>query len=161
MACDGFPAQARRSSGRVIFREDNFTYFLNNPSRAIQYYYAYLCHQYLGTLERSMAEDKEDIYGTVNYGQALRYGKYALTSVVARKFFIDSESLSNVEAHVSNVIDRWLGFENYVTNKNENYQYFSTFEDEDSEYTIREYNYDGYYKGRTLNDDLVEFFQLT
>lgn len=159
MACDGFAAQARRNSSRVIFQEDSFTKFLNNSNRAAEYYYAYLCHQHLGHFEKSMAEDKEDSYGTTNYGQAFRYGKYAVTTVVVAKCYKDSNSMNDIEQHVTSVVDQWLEFERYASEKPENSFYFRVYQDEETGNTTRDYNYDGYYKGRTLNADLASYFR--
>jgi hypothetical protein len=160
MACAGFAAQARRNSSRVIFEEGNFTRFLNDPNRAVEYYYAYLCHQYLVRLEKEMSEDKIDAYGTTNYGQGLRYGKYAVTYVAAAKYFRDQQSINSVNKHAQKTIDIWLKFEKYASEKPDNYNYFYIYEDEDTGETIRDYNYDGYYKGRTLNSDIIDYFEL-
>lgn len=159
MACDGYAAQARRNSSRVIFQEDSFTKFLNESGRATEYYYAYLCHQYLSKLEKSMSEDKEDSYGTTNYGQAFRYGKYAVTSIAVAKHYKGDESIANVNEHADAIVDAWIGFEQFASEKPENSFYFRVYEDEDTGSTTRDYNYDGYYKGRTLNADLSEYFE--
>jgi len=160
MACDGFAAQARRNSSRVIFQEDSFTKFLNTSDRTAEYYYSYLCHQHLGNLEKSMADDKEDAYGTTNYGQAFRYGKYAVTSVAVATCYKDKQSINNVEQHISSIIDQWLEFERFASEKPENSFYFRIYQDDETGNTTRDYNYDGYYKGRTLNADLNSYFKM-
>lgn len=160
MACDGLAAQARRNSSKVIFQEDSFTKCLNSSDRAAEYYYAYLCHQHLGDLERSMAEDKEDAYGTTSYGQAFRYGKYAVTSVSVAICYRDRKSIHGVEQHVSSVLNLWLEFERYASEKPENSFYFRVYQDDETGNTTRNYNYDGYYKGRTLNADLNNYFKM-
>lgn len=159
MACDGVPAQARRNSSRVIFQEDSFTKFLKNEGRASEYYFAYLCHQYFSKQEKKFAEDKEDSYGTTNYGQAFRYGKYAVTSIVVRTHFKNIASLEHVEEYSDQVLDKWIDFERYATEKPENSFYFRTYQDEQTNEITRNYNFDGYYKGRTLNADLANFFK--
>lgn len=160
MACDGYAAQARRNSSRVIFQEDSFTKFLNNSDRAVEYYYAYLCHQYLGRVEKSMSVDKEDSHGATNYGQAFRYGKYAVTSITVAKHYKEIKSINSIEEHIMSVIDQWLAFEKYVSEKPENRFYFRVYEDGETGEITRDYNYDGYYKGRTLNADLLQYFEL-
>lgn len=160
MACAGYPAQARRSSSRVIFQEDNFTKFLSDATSSVKYFYAYLCHQHLISLEKDMAEDSQDPYGTTSYGQAIRYGKYAVTSVVVSKHFIDQTSIDDIANHVRIIIGQWLQFETYASEKKENSDYFQIHHKEDETTTTRNYNYDGYYKGRTLNSDLFKYFKL-
>jgi len=160
MTCDGYASQARRNSSRVIFQEDNFTKSLNNSNRASEYYYAYMCHQHLINIEKSMSDDKEDSYGTTNYGQAFRYGKYAVTSIVVATHFDESESVKNLEDHVAKIINRWSEFEKFATESIENSFYFRTYRSEETGEITRDYNYDGYYKGRTLNADLSAFFEL-
>jgi hypothetical protein len=161
MACDGFAAEARRNSERVIFREANFIKFLKNSDRVPEYYYAYKCHQTLVQIEKKLSDDKKDSYGTINYGQALRYGKYAVTSIVVAKFYKNIESIEMVEEHVDDIIDKWLDFEEYASKKAENSRYFNMHAKEDTEEIIRVYNYDGYYKGRTLNSDLAAYFNIS
>jgi AIPR protein len=160
MACDGLAAQARRNSSKVIFQEDNFTKCLNSSERAEEYYYAYLCHQHLGDLERRMAEDKEDAYGTTIYGQAFRYGKYAVTSVLVTICYIERKSIGDVKKNVTAVLNRWLEFERYASEKPENSSYFRSYQDEETGNITRDYNFDGYYKGRTLNADLASYFKM-
>ncbi|MDP3878127.1 MAG: AIPR family protein [Methylobacter sp.] len=160
MACDGLAAQARRNSSKVIFQEDSFTKCLNSSDRAAEYFYAYLCHQHLGDLEKNMAEDKEDAYGTTSYGQAFRYGKYAVTSISVATCYIDKKSIDDVKQHVSSVLNLWLEFERYASEKPENSFYFRTYQDDETGTTTRDYNYDGYYKGRTLNADLNNYFKI-
>lgn len=160
MACAGYPAQARRSSSRVIFQEDNFTKYLSAATSTAKYYYSYLCHQHLILLEKGMAEDSQDSYGTARYGQAFRYGKYAVASVIVAKHFVDHNSISEVESHVNEVIDQWLNFEIFASEKAENSDYFQITYNDEFEVKARNYNYDGYYKGRTLNSDLAKFFKI-
>lgn len=160
MACAGHPAQARRNSSKVIFQEDNFTKFLSNSTGGGKYYYAYLCHHHLTMMEKSMMEDSRDPFGTVNYGQAIRYGKYAVSSVVVAQHYADNSSLAGISDHVHEIINRWPNFETFAAEKKENSDYFQDIYDRDSGGTSKHYNFDGYYKGRTLNNDLAIFFDL-
>ena len=54
------------------------------------------------------------------------------------------------------ILGQWLNFEKYATKKIHNGDYFYqvTGENGQKEYY---YNYDGYYKGRTINGDLKKY----
>ena len=81
MACDFRPSIARRTSSKVLFREDNFSKTLSDKKRAHEYFFAYRCYLLLNEIERQFTNEPNNQYGVVNYGQALRYGKYAVISV--------------------------------------------------------------------------------
>lgn len=53
------------------------------------------------------------------------------------------------------VLSKWKEFENNIVKKPLNEDYFYQFQDDDETKVI--YNFDGYYKGRTINEDLKEF----
>ena len=84
------------------------------------------------------------------YGNALRYGKYAVISIVSRKFSEDLD-ITEYERSVKEVIEqtlaKWIVFENQVIEKQSNKDYFYKYQEGDKIKTI--YNFDGYYKGKT------------
>lgn len=61
---------------------------------------------------------------------------------------------------VQSVLDRWVGFELVIRDKPSNRAYFGMFTDIETGKVRQELNYDGYYKGRTVNADLRELFLL-
>lgn len=161
LSCDLRPSQARRSSSRVIFEESQFSQVLSNENRASEYFYAYKVHQELTNIEKRLSSDKHDPFGTVNYGQALRYGKYAVTCAVVCAHFKDESSIENVNVDTQSILNNWMSFEQYAINLPENNIYFREFTNPETESVTREYNFDGYYKGRTVNQNLDSFFEIT
>jgi hypothetical protein len=159
LACDGQPSQARRSSSKNIFDEARFGQVLNNEKRVDEYYYAYKFHQALIELEKSLAADTLDPFGTTNYGHALRYGKYAATFVGTSLLFKDETSVNNIASDVNQILSQWLDFESCSIKLDSNWTYFKITESLDGSET-RETNFDGYYKGRTINQDLDNFFSI-
>ena len=159
MTCDGFSSQARSQSSRIIFKDENFDKYLNDETRVIEYFYAYKFHQALATLEKTLSADKKDPFGTAAYGQSLRYGKFAVTYACILTYWKGEESINNIDEHVIGVLKNWNQFENYAVEQVMNYDYFSTTKDLETGVIFRNYNFDGYYKGRTLNQNIKDFFQ--
>ena len=160
VACDNKPSLARRSSSKFLFEEDRFTTHLNDISRTDEYMYAYKVYQYISSVEKSTKRDKNDEYGVSAYGQSLRYGKYALVTVSVHKFFKDLNSFDTLKESVDEILAEWIAFEKFALSLSTNTQYFKTYEDEDTGGTIQDLNYAGYYKGRTINEDLIQYFQI-
>lgn len=103
-------------------------------------------------------EKQEENYGMEKYGNALRYGKYAVINIVSRKFREDldvTEYNCNVKEATEQVLYKWKDFENKIIKKQSNNDYFYKYKEEDNIRTI--YNFDGYYKGKTINKDLEDF----
>ena len=153
VSINGDVKKARQSSDAVLFKEDNFKKYLNKLLDYKKYIYGYYCYQYLVELENN-----ENNYGMDKYGNALRYGKYAVVNIVCRKF---NESInvlqyeSNIKNVTEKVLDRWIAFENYIIEQPDNIDYFYKYQEDDNTKTI--YNFDGYYKGKTINTDLISF----
>jgi hypothetical protein len=156
-ACDLRPSEARRSSLKILFREDNFTNTLNDVGRHQEYFFAYLCYEMLSVLERKYSRDRNNRFGIATYGQALRYGKFAVVSACRLRFEGD-KSFADVEQIVNSILDVWPEFESYVSSLPANSSYFSSFYNEEKGIVVQELNFDNYYKGRTLNADLRKYF---
>lgn len=156
MACDFRPATARRTSSKVLFREDNFSKTLSDKNRAHEYFFAYRCYLLLNEIEREFTKEPNNQYGVVNYGQALRYGKYAVISV-CNLLSID-KTIESAKQLVEPILSNWLKFESYAVSLPTNSTYFRIYVDPDTEEKQKELNYSGYYKGRNLDNDLVKFF---
>jgi len=156
MACDFRPAIARRTSSKVLFREDNFSNTLSDKTRAHEYFFAYRCYLLLNEIERQFTKEPNNQYGVVNYGQALRYGKYAVISVC--NFLSQDKTLESAKQLVEPILSNWLKFEAYAVSMPTNSTYFRIYVDPDTEEKQKELNYSGYYKGRTLDEDLGKFF---
>ncbi|MBO2646611.1 AIPR family protein [Shewanella algae] len=160
IACDKQPAFARRSSAKVLFQESNFTKHLNDKNRVEEYVYAYEVYKAINRLEQQIKKDKNDRYGVAAYGQAIRYGRFAVTTVCVNKYYKDSSSFESLETDLSEVLGQWTEFEKVAQSKKVNNQYFRLYEDEDTGIMKQDLNYEGYYKGRNINSDVINFFGL-
>lgn len=156
MACDFRPSEARRSSAQVIFRESNFSRTLKDISRYEEYFFAYQCYNRLNLIERRFPKDSNNPYGVVNFGQALRYGKYAVVAVC--NAFSEDSDLSTVNELVDEILADWNNFEGHCTSLRTNNRYFRFYQDPETGKDLQDLNYTGYYKGRTLNTDLENYF---
>ncbi len=94
-------------------------------------------------IQRTRDQDKR--FRVPEFGNGLKYGKFAITKAV---FDISKTSERPVEETVDKVKKRWIDFETTVQNKEVNKGYY-----------IDGFNYDNYYKGKTINIDLVEYFR--
>ncbi|WP_114940030.1 AIPR family protein [Mucilaginibacter endophyticus] len=162
LSCDLKPAQARRNSETANFIQSNFENTLNDSSRYREYFYAYTCFKVLDEIQSALDRDSKNIQGELNYGNALRYGKYCVVSV-ASKFFdnkIASESFYEfADRSVREILGKWMSFEKHIENLNHNKIYFREMVDYENQQMRIELNYTGYYKGRTLNEDLINYFK--
>ena len=158
IACDLRASQARGTNTPALFRREGFTQTLRSTARVEEYFLAYRCLAELNRLEGLARRDRRDRWGTATFGQALRYGKFAVVAVCsdwgAGVAPVDSPDL------VGYVLERWIAFESNARDRKSNRSYFQTSQDEATGLVSQELNYDGYYKGRTVNDDLREFFDL-
>ncbi|ETA83327.1 AIPR family protein [Eikenella corrodens] len=158
MACKGLASQARRSSDKKIFEESHFSKILEESEDCIyKYYYAYLCFQYLNQLEKEYTKDS----GESSYGFGLRYGKYAIVTAITSIKYKNKESLESFEQDTLDIVENWKNFERHVASLDTNYSYFYEVwgdkSDETSSPSSFIYNFDGYYKGRTINSDLKNY----
>ncbi len=152
-------AKARRNSDEILFRTEHFDQIFLNTNIYKKYMYGFFCHQYLTELEKGFANKKNNKYGVNTYGNALRYGKYAVTYVVS-KYYLESlelhDYLNNVRMYTDIILGQWLQYEQYIVKKEHNRDYFYQETEEDGPIKYY-YNYDGYYKGRTINKDLKQY----
>lgn len=161
LACDGKPSQARRNSEKQNFKQSNFENILNDSDRYKEYFYGISCYNALNNVQSTLDKKSNDPFGEINYGYALRYGKFAVVSVATKQFDEKiklHEYSEDAENNVRLILDNWLQFESYIEDQNHNRRYFKKTFDEDTGETRLEINYSGYYKGRTINQDLKEFF---
>lgn len=158
VSINGDVARARRNGDEFLFKEENFKQVFKDTKIYRKYMFGYLCHQYLVKKEKSFDRYKNNKYGINTYGNALRYGKYAVVNVVSKMFNdeINIKDYSYIIPILSdNVLNQWKKFEEVVSEKKSNKDYFYYEEDEDKNNMF--YNYDGYYKGRTINSDIKEY----
>jgi hypothetical protein len=145
-------------NARSLFGQDNFTKTLSSTDRIDEYYLFYRCLAELNAIEKRAVREGKDRWESGTFGQALRYGKFAVVAVCAN-LGID-RGPHEASGLVQSVLDEWVGFELAIRDKPSNRGYFGMFTDVETGTVRQELNYDGYYKGRTVNADLREFFLL-
>lgn len=172
-AINGKPNVARRSSEDILYTMSDYDRFFNKNLGSEKYdriYYSYLVYKYLGKRE------KEIVDKTI-YGEGLRYGKYAIINVISK--FLTDEYFDRTEDSLKliadEILDQWKEFERMQSNKKSNINYFYEKEEilkqenkngkkkmEDLIITTRVEDFDNYYKGSTINNDLNDYeFKIT
>ena len=158
VSINGEVSRARRNSDEFLFKEENFRSIFKDDEIYRKYMFGYFCHEYLVELEKSFEKTMNNKYGVNTYGNALRYGKYAVVNV-ASKFYREEFALSDYKNIAIGVVDQilgqWTSFEKYVSEKSYNSDYFYSYS-EDGQKNIY-YNFDGYYKGRNINYDISNY----
>jgi hypothetical protein len=101
-----------------------------------------------------------DRYANAKYGHGLRYGKYAIVTAVCktRPRSIPIKDFENIaKAATENVLSKWKSFESQIMRKAYNSGYFWKTRDPETNLETTIADFDGYYKGRTINQDLRDF----
>lgn len=93
-------------------------------------------------LEQRRSDQKER-YRISEWGNGLKYGKLAIAGAIFRL----SGDANAVDDKIGFVRGKWLDFEATIANHEHNSGYFSDG-----------FDYANYYKGRTINKDLVSYF---
>lgn len=143
------PAGARRSGQGLLFIKSTFDNILPNSSAYRKYVFAYKTFEKISQFSGS-------------FGNALSYGKYAVTSVLANKFtdsIITDKFDEEIENNLKIVLNKWLDYERFARNQKSNTLYFRNVFDKATGQLIIETNWNGYYKSSALIKDLNEFFQ--
>jgi hypothetical protein len=163
LSIKGSPEVARRTSAKVLFSKVSFQEALPNADSYKELMFGYLSFILLQKIEKQFHYDKNNRYGVVNFGSALRYGKYAvLYAVKALHWQSDSpKTIDNlVEEGIYKVLSEWLQFEDYARNNKKNYEYFRKSVDEITEVETLESNFDSYYKVSNVTRDIKSFFNI-
>lgn len=158
-AIQGEVAKARRNGEDVLFRQEYFDRVFKDTNIYRKYMYGYFCYMYLAEMEKRFSKQPNNKYGINTYGYALRFGKYAVAHVVSKNFLETleyEEYEANAQMYTDIVLAQWAKFEKYATKKTHNRDYFYESVGENGEIE-NYYNYDGYYKGRTINRDLENY----
>ncbi|MBW2975496.1 AIPR family protein [Candidatus Woesearchaeota archaeon] len=154
-ALRGNPRWARQRGKEILFRLDTFKQILDTPSNYKKMFFAWLILDLLFELDYCVSKndwvDYED-FKDIKYGQSLRYGKMAVIAAIGLKE-LDKSKLTKedieeyVEEKVKKVLIKWEDFEKEIRTKPKNKDYF---EDEP--------DFDNYYKGKTIDEDVKKFF---
>lgn len=145
----GEPAAARRTSVKIIFREDTFYRLLSETSKYAEMFFAFLLFKTLNDEEAKLSNKSESIK---LYGHSLMYGKWAVIASIGitnpiinsapNQIFLQAQHL------VSERLAQWNDFDKFVRDKHHNSKYF----------TSSRTKFDLYYKVNLLDDDIREYF---
>lgn len=149
------PSQARRIGGNPLFTKSNFDRILNDASKFKEYVFAYKIYEELSNIQASYKADYSNKDGIINYGYALRYGRFAVVSAIMNNYAkIKKLEISYI---VEKILSEWLNFEDKIVKSKKNYNYFREIVDEENNTVRQILNFDGYYKGNTLNSEIKEY----
>lgn len=158
LSMKGEVARARRNGDEVLFKRNFEEVFVDDNSYR-KYMFGYMVFEYLVELEKEFSKTKNNKFGINTYGYAIRYGKYAVVNVVSRFYNDDFKIVdykNQCEKITNEVLLQWSEFETKVSKQKKNKDYFVTVSNEDG--TIeRNLNFDGYYKGRNINEDIKKY----
>ncbi|GAG53810.1 unnamed protein product [marine sediment metagenome] len=147
----------------MIFSRSDLYGTLDKPDKIRQYYFGFLCHSLLNEIQRKFDGVPNNRFGILNYGNAIRYGKMAVVSVICRNYtdnMINKELEQTAEKAVNEYLEKWLGFETSVSSLPHNSDYFTPYVDAGSDRVRYDMNWGNYYKGRNLNYDLKWHFKI-
>jgi hypothetical protein len=162
-AMAGRPDIARGRSSKILFKEQYFNETLHDVSDYKRMFFSYLCYRRLEELEKEYRNDPKNRFGVVHFGNALRYGKYAVVSV-ACPLLEEEITSSNVKQLAERVTDeilrQWLDFEEYAKRQPSNEQYFQVIIDPETSEETLEVDFDRYYRVRNVIRDLRNVFRF-
>lgn len=160
-AINGYPGQARRVGSKFLFRKENFTNTLPDPKNLDKYFFGYKSLEFLNEVQKSFERDSNNRFGQAQYGNALRYGKIAVITVISNHYFTNpdlGDFNSSVIESSKAVLESWREFEDYIQNVPRNKNYFIRYKDPATNVETLELNYDNYYKSNPIIIDLNNFF---
>ena len=132
-----------KSSIQKFFKESALDSVLNVKD-VEKYAYAYEVLRLLEEKKAMKPMANKDRYHTTQYGQALRYGQYAVVAVCANR----GTAAKNSELVITEaILGQWIKFEKYATEQLGNDGYKSGVS----------FDYVNYYKGSTVNADLKSY----
>jgi hypothetical protein len=132
-----------RSSINKFYQPDELEALLKIKDIA-NYSYGYEALQLIEALRKGKPVTPRDRYNTKIYGQALRYGQYALLATCINKGLPKSVS---VKPALETIISQWQGFEKWASRKSSNDMYKIG----------NAFDYANYYKGSTVSADLKSY----
>jgi len=131
-----------------LFEGHSFSKLAIDPSNVDRYAFSYACYQEVMTLiAASRRKDASNRYFSDKYGNALRYGRFAIVGIAGNQF--SPHLAQNPKTVVEGVLSKWNAFEKHAEAKVENGKYFSD---------PKGGGWVGYFKGDTINSDLRAFF---
>lgn len=160
LAIHGDPSTARRASARVLYSKDAFNRVMTGGLDSTDLIFCYRCYRHLDDIQAQFSKQPNNRFGTVNYGNAVRYGKFAVVSV-AYRLLEDEITAKTVDETSKTITDKvlaqWLQFEDAVQKKPTNRDYFRPVTDVETGTVSVQVDFDNYYKGRNVKRDIEEF----
>lgn len=153
-ASRGLAGEARSEGKSSLFNEELLKNYLADitDKDLARYFYAYRIYVYLHEVEKEnkTVTDKKSIS---KFGNALRYGKYAVISAYFYKHgkSKNNDVYSNYKQDIINILESWNKFEEYAKRNKKNESIFSIN-------GKIEANMLNYYKSRNVNLDLKDYF---
>lgn len=150
LAANGDPIRARSSNAEKLFEKNMFDSILPDTSNYRKCVYGYMAFEKVSQFS-SASSNVNDL------------ARYAIACVVSQRYTPDlnpTDFEARVFADLEEVINQWPDFEKFVRNDetNKRYYFHEIFDPNTGERTI-EANWGSYYKGRTLNRDINEYFR--
>lgn len=96
-----------------------------------------------GLEQKTRQHDKK--FRTDEFGSGLKYGKFAITGAIFSRLEKDGDP--DLAPIMQDVFAKWKDFEATVSNFPHNKDYFD-----------EGFRFDNYYKGKTVNKDLTDYF---
>ena len=162
LAIKGEVSNARRSGEKILFRHNRFKQILENSSQYKKYFFAFISMKHLNSIQQEFKDNPNNRDGIANYGYSLRYGKYSVISVISNYYndsFKNEEYEEKAQFIINQVLNKWLEFEDYIINEKHNSSYFTEIINPETQEIRKMLDYDGYYKGKTINKDISTFFK--
>lgn len=160
VALGGNPSNARRQASNTLFTDDNIKKLFVGDNYRL-YLYGWFCIRYLNRLANTWRREHPfDRFGIEAYGQALRYGRYAV-AYAASGLHVAGMPADRLEEHaidsVKKRLEKWLEFEKWAIGRKENENYLLQGTDSHGD-PMMSMDFDNYYKGRTVNGDVEAYF---
>lgn len=162
-AIAGKPDTARSGGKKSIFNAGNLNAVLNERIDHSKLFFGYLCFKGLNAKEKEFGRSPNNRYGILNYGSALRYGKYAAVAVACNQLsstFTASDVQQLVTHSMNKLLARWLDFEKYAIDQPHNRSYFYETVNPETGAPIQVRDFDSYYKVSNLPQDLGRHFGI-
>ncbi|MDD2896403.1 MAG: AIPR family protein [Aliarcobacter sp.] len=163
LAVKGDVSNARRAGETVLFKNDKFKQILTDSNKYKQYFFAYITIRNLSKIQGKFKDQENNRDGIINYGYSLRYGKYSVVSIVSQ-YFEENLDIDQYETKSNEIIEQilnnWVIFEEYIITEKHNSSYFRNIINPETEEVRRMLDYDGYYKGKTINKDILNYFKM-
>jgi hypothetical protein len=148
-AFKGEPAAARRTSEKVVFKQETFYRILHDVTGYHEMFFSYLLFSEMENLEASFKKKSDS---TDTYGYGLLYGKWAVVASIG--LFKPAIKLASKEIFhqakelVADRLRNWKSFDEFAESKRKDTKYFKSGRK----------NFELYYKVDLLEEDLKEFF---